>query len=322
MMTYVNHLFFKESEELPMLKKHFKKLVSLALTAVMVMGMSVTSFAAETETEIPAYSVTVNEYDIYVQTRCATQAQLARSGMDSDSIDVIKSNAIETKLSELSNKSEKELSQLGYTSEQIDLLQNYNGERIETNTELRGIFADMTCNFYKYSASTSSLAVKVIWNWSNVPVLAGVAIKDIIGIRWQGTNSSGQPLNLALNTNGSSCKISYYSRSGSYKSRSSVSISTDDPYGHAYAKIPMSAGTGDAVGDYYAKKGTLILKVDRTGSNSIKEGAFVFGYGHTIVSVSPSLSLPASFGIGFSAGVETMCEEAIRMNNSGTITKY
>ena len=66
MMTYVNHLFFKESEELPMLKKHFKKLVSLALTAVMVMGMSVTSFAAETETEIPAYSVTVNEYDIYV----------------------------------------------------------------------------------------------------------------------------------------------------------------------------------------------------------------------------------------------------------------
>lgn len=73
-----------------MMKKHFKKLVSLALTAVMVMGMSVTSFAAETETEIPAYSVTVNEYDIYVQTRCATQAQLARSGMDSDSIDVIK----------------------------------------------------------------------------------------------------------------------------------------------------------------------------------------------------------------------------------------
>lgn len=35
-----------------MMKKHFKKLVNLALTAVMVMGMSVTSFAAETETEI------------------------------------------------------------------------------------------------------------------------------------------------------------------------------------------------------------------------------------------------------------------------------
>ena len=48
MMTYVNHLFFKESEELPMLKKHFKKLVSLALTAVMVMGMATTASAEET----------------------------------------------------------------------------------------------------------------------------------------------------------------------------------------------------------------------------------------------------------------------------------
>lgn len=47
MMIYVNHLFFKESEELPMIKKHFKKLVGLALTAVMVMGMATTTFAKE-----------------------------------------------------------------------------------------------------------------------------------------------------------------------------------------------------------------------------------------------------------------------------------
>lgn len=33
-----------------MIKKHFKKLVSVALSAVMVMGMSVTAFAAENQT--------------------------------------------------------------------------------------------------------------------------------------------------------------------------------------------------------------------------------------------------------------------------------
>lgn len=303
-----------------MIKKHIKKLVSLALATIMVMGMSITSFATEAET--PAYSVTVNEYDVYVQTRTATNQQLARSGMDSATVSVIKSDAIENELLHLSSLSENELSSLGYSSEQIELLKNYSGERIETNSQLRGIFADMTCNFYKSSASTTSLTLKVVWEWTNVPVLAGIAIKDIIGIRWQGTNPAGQPLNLALNTSGSSCKISYYSRSGSYKSEAYTSISTDDPYGHAYAKIPMSAGTGDIDGDYYAKKGTLILKVDRTGSDKINEAAFVFAYGHTIVSVSPSLSLPASFSIGFSAGVETMCEEAIRMNSSGTITQY
>ena len=51
MMIYVNHLFFKESEELPMIKKHFKKLVSLALTAVMVMGMATTASAEETASQ-------------------------------------------------------------------------------------------------------------------------------------------------------------------------------------------------------------------------------------------------------------------------------
>ena len=74
--------------------------------------------------------------------------------------------------------------------------------------------------------------------------------------------------------------------------------------------------------DNYAKTGTMKIRVNRTGTDSIKEAAFVFGYGHTTVVISPSLSLPASFGIGFSTGTEKMVEKAIRMNNAGTITKY
>lgn len=35
-----------------------------------------------------------------------------------------------------------------------------------------------------------------------------------------------------------------------------------------------------------------------------------------------ALSLPASFGIGFSWGTEKMVEEAIRMDNKGIITEY
>ena len=66
----------------------------------------------------------------------------------------------------------------------------------------------------------------------------------------------------------------------------------------------------------------MYVQVDRTGSDLIKEAAFVFGYGHTVVAVSPSLSLPASFGIGFSWGTEKMVEKAIRMDNKGIITKY
>jgi hypothetical protein len=302
-----------------------KKIFALLLVMALMLS-GTTAFAADAgssaKVEQPAYTVTINEYDVYVSTRSTSDSELSRRGVSRSTAALIKSNAIEDELSKLSGLSVAELESLGYSGTQIILIQKYGGERIESNPQLRGIFADMTCNFYKQSASTSSLAVRVTWEWSNVPLLAGVAIKDIVGIRWQGTNNAGQPLNLALNSSGTSCSIQYYSRTGSYKSSSSATVSTDDPYGHAYARIPMSAGTGDSNGDYYAKKGTLITKVDRTGTNSIKEAAFVFGYGHTVISISPSLSLPVSFGIGFTTGVEEMCEEAIRMSSSGTITQY
>ena len=306
--------------------KNTKKILSLILSLCLMLCCSVTAFAAELGTgkEVPSHSITINEYDVYVATREATAEELARNGVSEKHAELVKSNAIENELTKLSKLSFDELRNLGYNNSQIDTIHNYNGERIETNANLRGIFADMTANFYDVAASTSSLSIRVDWEWTNVPVLAGVAIEDMVAIRWQGTNYAGQPLNLALDSSGSSCTTKYYSRGSSpvYQFSRYPSVSTDDPYGHAYAKIPMSTGQGNSAGDYYAKKGSFTIKVDKTGSNSIKEAAFVFGYGHTVIVVSPSLSLPASFGIGFSWGTETMAEEAIRMDNTGNITEY
>lgn len=47
-----------------MIKKYFKKLVSVALAAAMVMGMSVTAFANETPvTNNNETKITLNEYE-------------------------------------------------------------------------------------------------------------------------------------------------------------------------------------------------------------------------------------------------------------------
>lgn len=294
-----------------------KKILALILSAVMVFSLSATAFA--TEAESPAYSVTINEYDVYVEAREASMQDLAKSGISTQQAALIKSDAIENELSKLSGLSSEDLASLGYTEDQIAIIHNYNGERIETNAELRGIFANMTADFYKVSASTTALAVKVIWEWTNAPVLAGTAIEDMVAMRWQGTNNAGVSINLAFASAGSSCYLQYYTRDGIYQYTRYPSVVCDSPYDHAYAKIPMSVGDGDGT---YAKKGGLTIKVERVGTNVINEAAFVFGYGHTVIVASPSLALPASFGIGFSFGTETMAEEAIRMNSSGKITKY
>ena len=304
-----------------------KKLLSAALSLAMIVAFTMPAFATSSGPDIPtepaAYTVTVNEYDVYVDARKTSNEELQTQGMSDAQIALIKSDAIENELLEKSALSIDELSEMGYDNRQISILKNYSGQAIENTPELRGAFADMTAKFYKYSASTSSLAVRVFWEWSNAPALDGDPITDLIVLRWQGTNTAGQPLNVAFNSKGSSANINYFTRAGKFQENRPTTIVCDSPYDHAYAEIPVSSGEYDSTGwTIYAKSGNLYVQVDRTGTNSIKEAAFVFGYGHTTIVISPSLSLPASFGIGFSWGTETMVEEAIRMDNKGTITRY
>lgn len=299
-----------------------KKLLAFTLSIIMLLSLSLPAYAAETISDPYSYTVTINEYDVYVATRTASASDLAKAGISTRHADLIKSNAIENELLKLSALSTDELKSLGYTKEQISLLHSYTGERIENAPELRGVFADMTAQFSKVSASTVALTIQVEWTWSNAPVLAGPVITDMVAMRWQGTNTAGAPINVAYNSAGSSCTVKYYSRSGVYKDSETVSIVCDSPYDHAYARIPMSSDEGDADGMYYAKSGILKIKVQRTGTDSIQEAAFVFGYGHTTIVISPSLSLPVSFGIGFSTGTQTMVEQAVRMKSSGVIIEY
>ena len=53
-----------------MMKKHFKKLVSLALSAIMVVGMSITTFAAEVQ---PA-ATTVGTLTIFSSNDCGSSS--------------------------------------------------------------------------------------------------------------------------------------------------------------------------------------------------------------------------------------------------------
>lgn len=57
---------FTEREVLLMKKKHFKKLVSVALAAVMAIGMSTTTFAAAPQPDKTEKTISANGYDFVV----------------------------------------------------------------------------------------------------------------------------------------------------------------------------------------------------------------------------------------------------------------
>lgn len=294
-----------------------KKLLALLFSVVLSFSFVTPAFALESETLVS--SVTINEYDVYVSTRCASSSELLDSGVSPQQVDLIRSNAIENELLRLSELTVTELAALGYNTYQAEILQGYTGERIETNQNLRSVFATMTMNFYKLSANNTMLRIKAEWEWGSAPVLSGGAIHDMVAMRWQGTNSAGSPINLALDSAGSICSVKYYTLDGVYKRSAGVSVICNSPYDHAYAEIPMHL---DDNSSNYAKEGYLVTRVERTGSDVINEAAFVFAYGHTVIGITPSLALPPSFGIGFSVGTETMVEEAIRVDSRGNITRY
>ena len=60
-------------------KKHFKKLVSVALSAVTVMGMSVTAFAAEPQTSEIEKTISANGYDFTVTEHTAPDYSVSRT---------------------------------------------------------------------------------------------------------------------------------------------------------------------------------------------------------------------------------------------------
>ena len=137
-----------------------KKILSVFLSVMMFFTLSIPAFAAD-YSDSSVTSVTINEYDVYVHTRTASPDELAEAGVPSEQVKLIKSNMIEDELTRLSKLTTEELTDLGYSIQQIAILHDYNGERIENAPELRGIFADMTASFSKVSASTTSLTVQV-----------------------------------------------------------------------------------------------------------------------------------------------------------------
>lgn len=83
-------------------------------------------------------------------------------------------------ITELKNKSDKELENLGYSEEKIEKIKAYDGSYIS----LRVAFSDFSCRIYfnrhKYDSSDreTTFRVRFDWEWEERPA---TALTDIIG---------------------------------------------------------------------------------------------------------------------------------------------
>lgn len=263
-------------------------LCALALLISMTPGLITHAAAAEVNTG----DVVISEYEYITAIRTMSKEKLINSKLTNEEIELIKSDVIEKELLARKEKSDAELmAHYGYDQNEIAILRSYTGERLENNPELAAITGTLTIAKPTVLAATSSrIGVRITWSWDQRPA---VCANDVFAVYWSPTFGSSNG-NMRINISDSSYTLTFNVYNAGYDI--SGSFTQVSPNSAAKAQFSMI----DQSGDGWAECGSATLYFDATsGSAALTEMDFIFAYGHTVISVSPSVSFPVSGGISF-----------------------
>lgn len=251
-------------------------------------------------------STIISEYDYYVDVRSMSFANAAEKyGISYDEYNSI--DLIEGIIVELSKQNDSVLSQRGMNNQQIDILREYEGSRLEDNPQLRSVLATLSMTLSKVSCSSSYASAKVEWSWNSKPLIMSIDYYETVPCRWKAYNSYGALVTGSYSSTGSYCYVRYYNGSTLYTTQAkSINIGNTNSY--AYSPF-RSAINGDG-NSCWAKAGYMVVRI--TGSN-IHSVDFGFGYNHGISSTIPTITLDGNLGFNYSNGYE-MAEQSISIN--------
>lgn len=260
-----------------------KKIVILSVTIIMMLCLSINSFAA-TDARNDSYindsskeeikdTFTFNEYDMYVS-------------LKKDNLVYRNILNIEQELLNRKNLSDNELkAQFGYDDKQIEILRNYNGRPLELAPETRDLFATLSCTIQNMGSTSTRANFRFYWVWNMAPTILA---NDMIGIYTHALDNGAEKIGTDyINT---SCSIDYYTNAGTYIKTSYVNV--NNAYGEETlaTTIPMGDNTG-----CYAKSGFIYGSIIPEASGGAMVDVRVYAsYGHSILSIYPSFTISLS----------------------------
>lgn len=171
-----------------MAKSIIYRLTFLILVAVAVCNISTSVFAAESG---PIENVDGDEFmselNILDSLDQKSDKELICDGYSKEEIADIRDykEIVTHKFEELSKLDDTTLSKMGYTNEQVQILNHFTG----SNAQIKALAGKMkfSCNTtsftYDSSKKTTNARVQVEFNWTSPPAFKLV---DIIGIAWNG----------------------------------------------------------------------------------------------------------------------------------------
>ncbi|MFA1821800.1 hypothetical protein ACDX78_16735 [Virgibacillus oceani] len=281
-----------------------KKIVGLLVVLLSLFIFSVSISAAEKESNNDN-DVYINEYEALKQLSKNSSSQLMNMGYSKDEIKVIQNLEEEyaNHLKSYSKLSDNELDNLGYSEGQIDLLRTYKGTEEETIRLAATLNLRLNAHYVTHNSSTNRTNARLgfTWTWSGVPVFKTT---DIIGVSWNDWSVTG-----------SRASVTYVPQTGAPGTRYGTGTILSN-------SGPNSAGRGVRISMtqddnyWWARSGSGHFDLRGNSANRKDLSAYA-AYGHTTLSISPGFSIPGYGSINFNWGMQTVAQawEDARVSN-------
>lgn len=264
-----------------------KKILSVLLSMVLVFGYTTMVFASDNG-QVPVQKVTISEYQMIVNQEKTINNEIkklqAEKFKNNDvteydkKLDELfqKMNAVKEeykKLDEhirsLKNRSKEDLEKFGYTSQQIEAIQNYDGsqEMMALASASLSIYAYITSFYRNTSDYYTYLQIGYVWSWSGLP---NYWYTDCITAIWNKSYTNYANTNRITYTNFNDVNTTTF--------YDNVNLNSPDRMDF---KFPMKNNQG-----YFANYGTGSIYLKQLDYNNFYHDInFKISYGHEYVSL-------------------------------------
>lgn len=246
-------------------------------------------------------STKIREYDMLKQLQSQSDDELKNKGLSESEIKEIKDFDFAKALKARATKnSDKELSSLGYSADEISVLRDSNS----TELQLAALSATLTLEVSEYghfyTSSLSEVYLETYFEWDSFPVFYG---SDIIATAWSDGMYCQVNNQVQYETY---CSVNYYMPGNrAYYNSYTYNVIADTNNG-AHVKFPLNVGPAYALSGYMQ---TYITK-----QAAVQEIAVLSKYGHSTISVSPTVSFTSAPTIGFSTTMTNAGEDSMYIN--------
>ncbi|MDQ2087223.1 hypothetical protein RBH29_12375 [Herbivorax sp. ANBcel31] len=254
---------------------------------------------------------TVSEYDLYLDLVEKTDSELREAGYTTDQIKSLREFDYSEEIEKKAQLDEKELKSLGYSSDRIDAIKSFDG----TEASIRSGSAQLTFVLYEensYSSSNFSFVdLGVYWTWDSTPLWG---FTDIIAVSW----SDGMYCDTS-NTNNTREWFYWHREIDDVYMDYSTKELTAELNAGAYVREKISKNTGSVWNPkpedfHYLKNGAMLLRIHKQAY--VPEIAVLAKYGHSTITISPSVTFSQSpaIGISFSMTMQEAGEDDLYVN--------